>query len=103
MRKKLGLKVLKETDAKLIKNLLELMHKEKADYTNTFRALGDFSSETGSNTKFDSGAYGEWAVLYRARLKEEGSVDPERKKFMDSVNPKFVLRNFPCRKSYPKG
>ena len=35
-----------------------------------------------------------WASRYRERLRAENSHDAERKKRMDHVNPKYVLRNY---------
>lgn len=102
MRKKIGLKMLKENDADLVKSFLEIMRDENADFTNTFRALGDFSCEDESNGEFDEGVYKEWAGRYRARLKDERSIDKERKKSMDSVNPKFILRNSLAEKAIRK-
>lgn len=93
MGNKLGLMTRREKDAQLIKGLLEIIREQKPDYTNTFRALGDFSLDEENNCILDSGPYKGWAEMYRARLNEEGSDDRERKKLMNSVNPKFILRN----------
>jgi hypothetical protein len=35
-----------------------------------------------------------WAGRYRRRLQAEGSQDAERRRRMNQINPKFVLRNY---------
>ncbi|MFL9708929.1 hypothetical protein ACKC4V_22530, partial [Aeromonas veronii] len=35
----------------------------------------------------------DWMADYRARLKREGSLDAERARRMEGINPKYVLRN----------
>ncbi|MBW8897553.1 MAG: hypothetical protein JF619_05455, partial [Massilia sp.] len=42
----------------------------------------------------DRPAFDAWAVEYRARLCQEGSVDAQRRVAMHAVNPKYVLRNY---------
>jgi len=37
--------------------------------------------------------WGEWLKKYRERLQRQDQADEKRKAMMDSVNPKFVLRN----------
>ncbi|MEK9776792.1 MAG: hypothetical protein VW339_11745, partial [Quisquiliibacterium sp.] len=41
----------------------------------------------------DRAAFDGWAVDYRARLAAESSDDQERRRAMNAVNPKYVLRN----------
>ena len=42
----------------------------------------------------DRAGFDAWAVRYRARLREENSVDDRRRVAMRGVNPKYVLRNY---------
>ncbi len=100
MNRKLGLKTARPEDVDLIKGLLKIMVTEKVDYTNFFRKLSDFTSpDPGLNRNLDSmfedkAGIGDWAVLYKSRLDAENSDDYERKREMDLVNPKFILRNY---------
>lgn len=96
---KLGLPF-EEASAPLVTGLLDLMAKNRTDYTLLFRALADFDSGAGAkNTKlrdlfitredFDA-----WAATYGARLRATGSEDTARAAQMNRVNPKYVLRNY---------
>jgi uncharacterized protein YdiU (UPF0061 family) len=99
MRRKLGLRESMPGDGALIRGLLEIMRESKTDYTTFFRDLGNFTAsapygETNASTSFpDALQSGGWAYQYRNRLTMENSIDHERKAVMDSVNPKYVLRN----------
>ena len=100
MRKKLGLQESMPGDGALIRGLLEIMGESKTDYTAFFRGLGNFTTavsggEANASTSFpDALQSGGWADQYRNRLRMESSIDRERKAVMDSVNPKYVLRNY---------
>lgn len=92
IRRKLGLREIMPEDSALIRDLLDLMAQSGTDYTRFFRTLGNFSTkgvEPGLSPQFD-----EWAARYHGRLRTENSIDSERKAGMDSVNPKYVLRNY---------
>lgn len=105
MQAKLGLKETHESDEKLRRDVLALMHGNHVDYTNFFRALGDFNQDDPSaNTHLrdsflDREGFDWWAERYRARLKAEHSVDTERKARMNQCNPKYVLRNYMAQKA----
>jgi serine/tyrosine/threonine adenylyltransferase len=100
MRAKCGLIEAKEEDASLIQDLLALMHLHHIDYTNFFRALGLFQTESASLNEplrdlfLDREAFDHWARRYENRLREEGSRDKDRLVRMNRVNPKYVLRNY---------
>ena len=100
MQAKLGLTDIREGDDKLRRDALALMHSNHVDYTNFFRALGIFNqddpsaNETVRDQFTDRGGFDWWAERYRARLKDERSVDAERRIRMDACNPKYVLRNY---------
>ena len=100
MQAKLGLQERHEADDKLRKDVLALMHSNHVDYTNFFRALGNFkvdhpAANSAIRDQFlDRQGFDWWAERYRARLKAEHSVDAERKARMDRCNPKYVLRNY---------
>jgi len=100
MGAKLGLTNVSQDDIPLISELLEMMRASHADYTNTFRSLGNFDSSADATNNslrdqfIDRDAFDSWAADYRARLQQEQGSDSERKARMDAVNPKFILRNY---------
>jgi len=100
MGAKLGLRNVSQDDIPLISGLLDLMRDSQVDYTNFFRAMGNFnSSDNATNDSLrdqiiDRDAFDRWAADYRARLKTEQGDDNERKARMDAVNPKYILRNY---------
>ncbi|KAB2833334.1 MAG: YdiU family protein [Candidatus Dadabacteria bacterium] len=94
MRRKLGLMKSLPDDTALIRKLLDILAEQKTDYTNFFRRLGGFSTDSLSESNRLSPAFDEWSHAYGERLRLENSIDSERKAGMDSVNPKYVLRNY---------
>ena len=66
MRAKLGLFNEEEEDVALINELLELMYQQKADYTNTFRALTINKFE--NMALFNNKVFQEWKGKWQARL-----------------------------------
>lgn len=97
-RAKLGLRDEQETDAGLINDLLNILDRSKADFTNTFRGLAQARCDSDSPPAVrdhiaDVAAFDAWLVNYRARLRQEQSDDGERSARMNQVNPKYVLRN----------
>ena len=96
-RGKLGLQTDAPEDMELIEALLQLMHANRADFTNTFRSLSavqkkDVHSDWRDQF-LDRAAADAWLVQYRERLALESNSDAERAEQMNSVNPKFILRN----------
>lgn len=100
VRAKFGLREARPEDQALVHDFLGLMEAGRADYTNCFRALGDFNQtpEAANDSLrdhfLDRDAFDAWAGRYKERLRAEGSVDADRKVRMDRVNPKYVLRNY---------
>ncbi len=88
-RKKLGLNETHHDDLKLVEDLLSWMERNKKDYTNTFRAL---SKENRLLFKDELGK--KWLEKYEERLKMEKTPSADRKKAMELINPKFILRNY---------
>jgi serine/tyrosine/threonine adenylyltransferase len=90
MRAKLGLVRDEEGDDDLIRALLRLMAKTRADYSQSFRGLARTDEDwlflfgPGRNEALA------WRETYRARMDGEG----DRRAAMDAVNPKYVLRNW---------
>ena len=96
-RGKLGLQTESLEDMDLIETLLQLMHANRADFTNTFRSLSTVQKKDAhSNWRdqfLDRDAADAWLTQYRTRLLQESISDTERAAQMNRVNPKFILRN----------
>lgn len=110
MRNKLGFKIAKEEDAILVESLTELLPLVETDMTIFFRNLGNIQKEDSAEVAFEKikeSFYNEkdlsesildnwytWLHHYSNRINEEVFTDAERKLQMNSVNPKYVLRNY---------
>ena len=91
MRRKLGLFFKEEEDKSLINNLLEIMKKYKADYTNTFYNL-TIDNMNGMDM-FKSTDFKEWYKLWQERLKRQNNSQEDCVKLMESSNPSIIPRN----------
>jgi uncharacterized protein YdiU (UPF0061 family) len=96
---KLGLTTMQAEDSELLDQMFAMMQESHVDFTQFFRRLGNLQID---NIKLDEPlrdlflnrpAFDAWAALYRARLRQEASLDAERQAAMHAVNPKYVLRN----------
>ncbi|CAH1429425.1 unnamed protein product [Lactuca virosa] len=111
MTKKIGLL---KYNKELVNELLNNMAVDKVDYTNFFRLLSNIRVDSDSDVPeaelliplksalLDIGkerrdAWTSWMKHYRTELCASGVSDKERKASMDSVNPKYVLRNYLCQ------
>lgn len=109
MRSKLGLQIEEENDQKLILELEDILHLTETDMTIFFRNLSDFKKEEALKglTVIHDAFYNTeevvenikkrweaWFGDYADRLKKEKSSDEARKTKMNTVNPKYVLRNY---------
>lgn len=91
MRAKLGIFNEELRDESLIEGLLELMHKYRADYTNTFRAL---TLEKPEETPlFGTPEFTEWHELWQARLSRQQESNEASLQLMRSSNPGIIPRN----------
>jgi serine/tyrosine/threonine adenylyltransferase len=91
MRVKLGLFNEEEQDKPLIKDLLDMMQKHRADYTNTFRALTlDKPEETilQKTTEFT-----QWLERWKARLGRQEESKDSSIQLMRNSNPSVIPRN----------
>ncbi|MBN2905839.1 MAG: YdiU family protein [Rhodobacteraceae bacterium] len=86
-RPKIGLADAEDGDAELIHRLLDLMEKEQADFTNTFRALAE--GLPGAGLK-DRAGFDAWAVDWNARLARQDGAPQAR---MRAANPAYIPRN----------
>jgi uncharacterized protein YdiU (UPF0061 family) len=97
-RGKLGLAEAQAEDPVLIKDFLELMTANKADFTLTFRRLSDAAGNPAADAEVralfaDPAAFDGWAVKWRERLALEGGDPAARSVAMKAVNPAFIPRN----------
>lgn len=91
MRAKLGIFNQEPQDEALIENLLNMMKKNQADYTNTFRAL-TINSLDDTNL-FGTKEFEQWHKLWQDRLaRQQESKDSSRQLMRDS-NPAVIPRN----------
>ncbi|WP_186430359.1 YdiU family protein [Clostridium sp. BSD9I1] len=91
MRGKLGIFDEEPEDESLIKDLLNIMHKYDADFTNTFRALTlDKLEET---VLFGTTEFIQWNQLWQARLSRQQESKASVKKLMQMSNPAVIPRN----------
>lgn len=121
MANKLGLPAFQSgTDGGLIEDLLKILEEVETDMTIFYRQLAKINlcngsvSEVGHESHIDqwirtlSGAYYDWTSVsdefksrlidwlerYRNRIQQAGVTNEERTARMNSINPKFVLRNY---------
>ena len=88
MRRKFGLLEVNDEDNALINDFLELLYINKKDYHRSMRQLSS-GKEHSLGGNFDS-----WFVRYKARLEKETSKMSQRVALMQSINPKYILRNY---------
>ncbi len=91
MRRKLGLFGEDSNDESLIIDLLSWMHKNNADYTNTFCFLMDEKIEESKIYK--NQGFVNWKEKWQKRLKLYDSSPEKYLKLMRSVNPLVIPRN----------
>jgi uncharacterized protein YdiU (UPF0061 family) len=110
MRNKLGLFTKEENDSQLIILLTENLQQTETDMTIFFRKLSQtkkLESEEDALLLITDSFYKTnevkdqlketwlyWFTQYLNRLRQEEATDEFRKAAMDSVNPKYVLRNY---------
>ncbi|PPS05440.1 hypothetical protein GOBAR_AA15230 [Gossypium barbadense] len=109
LSQKLGLQ---KYNKQLVNKLLSNLAVDKVDYTNFFRALSNIKADPSipgdellvplKAVLLDMGkerkeAWTSWVQSYIQELVASGVSDEERKASMNSVNPKYVLRNYLCQ------
>jgi uncharacterized protein YdiU (UPF0061 family) len=103
------------SDATLVDDLFELLAAVEIDFTIFFRRLADVKSDpvagdspddalfaTMRDAYYDPSGLGHvdrsrllvWLRRYVTRVREDGRPDDERRRAMNAVNPKYVLRNY---------
>jgi uncharacterized protein YdiU (UPF0061 family) len=98
MRRKMGLFTEQDGDKELAQDLLERMAASRADFTLTFRRLGDAAEDAKNDEAVRllfvlPSAYDAWAVQWRERLRLEPEESKVRAGAMRAVNPVFIPRN----------
>lgn len=91
MRKKIGLFNDEPGDLALVEDLLMLMYKHQADYTNTFRNLA--SPLQLRDQLIDDSGFKNWQILRHERLSRQVQTVGEVAVLMDSHNPLVIPRN----------
>ncbi|WLV24552.1 YdiU family protein [Aciduricibacillus chroicocephali] len=91
MRKKLGFFNEEKEDETLIDDLLEIMKKYRADYTNTFVALTTGCLE--GMVLFATAEFKEWHKRWQERLGRQPESDKAALERMKSCNPAVIPRN----------
>lgn len=91
MRAKLGIFNEELQDKALIEDLLNIMKKYGADYTNTFRGLtlGNFEDDT----LFGASEFSKWHELWKARLTRQEHSEESSYELMRNSNPAVIPRN----------
>lgn len=93
MRAKLGLFNEEEQDETLIKRLLDLMQKHRADYTNTFRALTLDKTGDSDIILFGTEDFAQWREQWQARLGRQQEAEAASQQLMRNHNPAVIPRN----------
>ncbi|WHY17593.1 YdiU family protein [Paenibacillus sp. G2S3] len=91
MRAKLGIFNEEVEDVALIEDLLDLMQKYRADYTNTFRALTLEKLE--ETALFGAAEFTKWQELWQARLSRQQQSKEASQQLMRNSNPAIIPRN----------
>jgi uncharacterized protein YdiU (UPF0061 family) len=98
MRDKLGLSGNEEGDLELVRELLQAMRENAADFTLTFRRLCDAAADEKADADVrrlfvDPAAYDSWAAKWRSRLVVKRLEPNACAQAMRAVNPAFIPRN----------
>jgi uncharacterized protein YdiU (UPF0061 family) len=91
MRSKLGIFNEEPQDESLINDLLSMMQKYAADYTNTFSALT--TDKTPEDTLFGSTEFALWNESWQERLGRQRETKDSSYQLMRSSNPAIIPRN----------
>jgi serine/tyrosine/threonine adenylyltransferase len=98
MRCKLGLSTPEPGDRQLAEDLLDAMHRNQADFTETFRALcaaSRDSKDDGPLRAFfvNASDFDNWAQRWRTRTAREAITPMARAESMQQANPAYIPRN----------
>lgn len=100
MRLKLGILNKENEDKALIKELLDLMNKFKADFTNTFVGLTEERYKSlDKSGLFQSKEFEDWNNKWKSRLERQDSSLALSKETMKDNNPTIIPRNHQVEKA----
>jgi uncharacterized protein YdiU (UPF0061 family) len=103
---KLGLAECLDEDVELMQSLYALLQEGEVDMTMFFRALADVDLDAPTlaplaHAFYDEAkqrrtapVFGDWLTRYGARVRRDGLPAAERRVRMQTVNPRYVLRNY---------
>ncbi|WP_338452425.1 YdiU family protein [Niallia oryzisoli] len=91
MRAKLGITTEEQEDQALIEDLLNMMQKHRADFTNTFRALTYDKPEDTAMKGIKS--FDDWYAKWKARLDRQKGTKESAQQLMRNSNPSVIPRN----------
>lgn len=91
MRAKLGIFNEELEDESLIEGLLSMMQENRADYTNTFRALS--LDKPGDTILFGTAEFTQWHERWQERLGRQEEPKASSQQLMRSSNPALIPRN----------
>ena len=107
MKSKLGLFSEEDNDLDFVQSLEECLQLAETDMTIFFRLLSNFTDEKSGLEIIKKAIYNFedvsdevidkwdfWFLHYKTRLQFEFTTDFDRKKKMNKVNPKYILRNY---------
>ncbi len=100
MLRRFGFEKEKKSSLRFMENTLAMLQEDETDYHIFFRSISDIGHDGsfGHNPWLAelcaaSGKWRQWIGEYAGELRGNSPTDRERKELMDSVNPKYVLRN----------
>ncbi len=91
MRFKLGIFNEEPEDESLIRKLLDMMYKNREDYTNTFLKLT--FNKIDETSMFDSHEFDNWYKMWQVRLGRQKESKEDSKRLMRETNPAVIPRN----------
>ncbi|XOV81323.1 MAG: YdiU family protein [Aestuariibacter sp.] len=98
MQQKFGFATEHQGDASISNQFMQQLAKERADFTQSFRALCHIRCDTENSEWLDLFQdrhwAAEWLTLYVQRLQLETHSDEERHVKMRQINPKYIPRNY---------
>ena len=101
MGTKLGFTANSQEDETLVTDLLDWMHKNEADYTNTFRDLSQ--EELPGGELYTTESFQAWQTRWQARLQKEDRGLKSSLALMKSVNPAIIPRNHKVEEALQAG
>ena len=93
LRRKIGLAETREGDDDLAQDLLKSMMSNNADFTLTFRRLGEGDGSVAREQFLDPAAFDAWHRRWLDRLAAETVPAEVRRAAMRGINPAFIPRN----------